>query len=107
MHQKKYLIKIDEELSSVDAYNLSLVSKYMNKANSALAKGDVVKARKYYGKVLSMDPENFLAKSDMGKTESYTYDVLVQENRQENRKRIEYLWKRFNTFYKGGELVNR
>ncbi|MDR2399616.1 MAG: hypothetical protein LBD61_04230 [Endomicrobium sp.] len=103
---KKYLIKIDEELSSVDAYNLSLVSKYMNKANNALSKGDVVKARKYYGKVLSRDPENLFAKGGMEKTESYTYDVLVEKNRQTNRKRIEYLWKRFNTFYKEGELVN-
>jgi tetratricopeptide (TPR) repeat protein len=103
---QKYLKKIDEELSSVDIYNASLANKYMTKANSALSVGDVVKARRYYNKVLSMDPENLLAKSGIEKTESYTRGVLVEKIREKNRKRIEYLWKRFKKFYKESELVN-
>ncbi|MDR2818432.1 MAG: PorV/PorQ family protein [Endomicrobium sp.] len=103
---QKYLKKINEELSYVDAYNASLNSKYMTKANNALALGDVVKARRYYNKVLSMDPENLLAKSGIEKTEAYTSEVLKERNRDKNRKRIEYLWKRFKKFYKDGDLVN-
>jgi hypothetical protein len=82
------LKKINEELSYVDVYNASLNSKYMTKANNALALGDAVKARRYYNKVLSMDPENLLVKSGIEKTEAYTSEVLKERNRDKNRKRI-------------------
>jgi tetratricopeptide (TPR) repeat protein len=103
---QKYLKKINEELAYVDIYNVSVTNKYMTKANDALANGDIVRARKYYNKVLDIDPENLLAIGGIEKTEVYTSDVSVENNREKNRKRIEYLWKRFKKFYKNGKLVN-
>ncbi|MDR2436815.1 MAG: PorV/PorQ family protein [Endomicrobium sp.] len=103
---QKYLKKINDELSYVDAYNVSVTNKYMTKADDALANGDIIRARKYYNKVLDIDPENLLAQGGIEKTEAYTSDVLSENSREKNRKRIEYLWKRFKKFQKKGELIN-
>jgi tetratricopeptide (TPR) repeat protein len=103
---QKYLKKINDELSYVDAYNASVTNKYMAKANDSLANGDIVRARKYYSKVLDIDPENLLAQGGIEKTEDYTSDVFVKNNREKNRKTIEYLWKRFKKICKKGDLVN-
>jgi tetratricopeptide (TPR) repeat protein len=103
---QKYLKKINDELSYVDVYNVSVTNKYMAKANDALANGDIIRARKYYNKVLDIDSENLLAQGGIEKTEAYTSDVLSENNREKNRKRIEYLWKRFKKFQKKGELIS-
>jgi tetratricopeptide (TPR) repeat protein len=105
IQSQKYLKKIMNELASVDAYNASLIDDWLRSGNKALQNGNAVKARKNFNKILEIDPENALAKNGIEKTENYTNKVSIEVERDKNRKRIEYLWKRSKDFYKKGDLV--
>lgn len=102
---QEYLRKTVDELEKIDDYNMDKVNKYMAKAEKALAKNDVVTADKYYRMVLELDPENKVAKYGIEKGEQATHNVKVEQHREENSDRIEYLWNRYEKFYKKGDLV--
>ena len=102
---QEYLRKTVDELVKIDDYHISLVNKYMDKAQKALDKKDAVTANSYYEKVLELDPTNRAAKNGIEKAEELTKDVKVVQARAENSKRIEYLWSRYEKFYKKGDLV--
>ncbi len=102
---QEYLRKTIDELAKIDDYNLDKVSRYMKKADRALNKNDVVTADKYYRKALDLDPTNKSAKYGIEKGEVATHNVKVEQERAENSERIEYLWSRYEKFYKKGDLV--
>lgn len=102
---QEYLKKTVEELQKIDDYHLDIVNNYMKKAAKALEKNDVVTADRYYRKVLELDPTNKVAKLGIEQSEVVTDNVKVQQSRAENSERIEYLWKRYEKFYKKGDLV--
>lgn len=100
-----YLKKTIEELEKIDDYNFAIVNKYMKKANKARENNNVVKADRYYRKVLDLDPENRVAKSAIEDLETATNDVKALQDRDVNNDRIVYLWERYQKFYKKGDLV--
>ncbi|MCL1971564.1 MAG: tetratricopeptide repeat protein [Endomicrobia bacterium] len=102
---QKYLQKIIDELSDIDIYNARKINEYMRKADAALDKGNVVKAAKYYSRVLDLDPENTLAKTGIERVNLYSDEVGVERERQKNSERIQYLWARYQNFSLHGELV--
>ena len=102
---QEYLRKTIDELAKIDDYNLDKVNAYMKKANKALSKNNVVTADKYYRKALDLDPTNKSAKYGIENGEVVTHNVKVQQERAENSERIEYLWSRYEKFYKKGDLV--
>ncbi|WP_372518865.1 tetratricopeptide repeat protein [Candidatus Ruminimicrobiellum ovillum] len=102
---QEYLRKTIDELAKIDDYNLDKISRYMKKADKALKKNDVVTADKYYRKALDLDPTNKTAKYGIEKGEVATHNVKVEQERAENSERIEYLWSRYEKFYKKGDLV--
>ncbi len=102
---QEYLRKTVDELAKIDDYHIEKINKYMTKADKALEKGDAVKANSYYEKVLELDPSNRTAKLGIEKSEQLTKDVKVVQARAENSERIEYLWSRYEKFYKKGDLV--
>ena len=102
---QEYLRKTIDELAKIDDYNLDKVNNYMRKADKALKKNDVVTADKYYRKALDLDPTNKIAKYGIEKGEVATHNVKVEQERAENSERIEYLWSRYEKFYKKGDLV--
>ena len=103
---QEYLRKIVDELAKIDDYyNMDKISIYMKKADKALSKNDIVTSDKYYRMILDIDPKNKLAKYGIEKGEQVTNDVKVEQSRAENSDRIEYLWERYKTFYKKGDLV--
>lgn len=102
---QEYLRKTVDELAKIDDYNLDKVNKYMTKAKKAMDKNDVVTADKYYRKALDLDPTNRSAKIGMEQGEQSTHKVKVEQARAENAERIEYLWSRYEKFYKKGDLV--
>lgn len=102
---QEYLRKTIDELAKIDDYNLDKVNNYMRKADKALKKNDVVTADKYYRKALDLDPTNKTAKYGIEKGEVATHNVKVEQERAENSERIEYLWSRYEKFYKKGDLV--
>jgi len=102
---QEYLRKTIDELAKIDDYNMDRVNSYMKKAEKALAKNDVVTADKYYRKALELDPTNKIAKYGIEKGELATHNVKVEQARIENKERIEYLWARYEKFYKKGDLV--
>ncbi len=102
---QEYLRKTIDELAKIDDYNLDKVNRYMKKADKALDKNDVVTADKYYRKALDLDPTNKSAKYGIEKGEVATHNVKVEQERAENSERIEYLWSRYEKFYKKGDLV--
>ena len=102
---QEYLRKTIDELAKIDDYNLDKVNSYMRKADKALKKNDVVTADKYYRKALDLDPTNKSAKYGIEKGEFATHNVKVEQERAENSERIEYLWSRYEKFYKKGDLV--
>ena len=102
---QEYLRKTIDELAKIDDYNLDKVNRYMKKAEKALDRNDVVTADKYYRKALDLDPTNKSAKYGIEKGELATHNVKVEQERAENSERIEYLWSRYEKFYKKGDLV--
>ena len=102
---QEYLRKTIDELAKIDDYNLDKVNAYMAKANKALSKNNIVTADKYYRKALDLDPTNKSAKYGIEKGELATHNVKVEQARAENSERIEYLWSRYEKFYKKGDLV--
>jgi len=102
---QEYLKKTIDELEKIDDYNFSIVNKYMKKANKAREANNIVKADKYYRKVLALDPENRVAKSAIEDIETATNDVKALQDRDINSDRIVYLWGRYQKFYKKGDLV--
>ena len=102
---QEYLRKTIDELAKIDDYNLDKVNMYMKKADKALSKNDVVTADKYYRKALDLDPTNKSAKYGIEKGELATHNVKVEQERAVNSERIEYLWSRYEKFYKKGDLV--
>ncbi len=102
---QEYLRKTVDELAKIDDYNLDKVNMYMRKADKALSKNDVVTADKYYRKALDLDPTNKSAKYGIEKGEVATHNVKVEQERAVNSERIEYLWSRYEKFYKKGDLV--
>lgn len=102
---QEYLRKIVNELAKIDEYNMDKVNKYMEKADKSFAKNDIVTADKYYRMALELDPTNKVAKFGIEKCEQVSKNVKIEQARAENRDRIEYLWKRYEKFYKRGDLV--
>lgn len=102
---QEYLRKTIDELAKIDDYNLDKVNMYMKKADKALNRNDVVTADKYYRKALDLDPTNKSAKYGIERGELATHNVKVEQERAENSERIEYLWSRYEKFYKKGDLV--
>lgn len=102
---QEYLKKTIEELEKIDDYNFAKVNKYMKKADKAREKNNVVKADRYYRKVLELDPENRVAKSAIEDIGSATSDVKALQERDANSDRITYLWERYEKFYKKGDLI--
>ena len=102
---QEYLRKTVDELAKIDDYNIDKVNRYMKKADKALSKNDVVTADKYYRKALELDPTNKSAKYGIEKGDLATHNVKVEQERAENSERIEYLWARYEKFYKKGDLV--
>lgn len=102
---QEYLRKSIDELAKIDDYNMDKVNKYMEKAKKAMDKNDVVTADKYYRKALELDPTNRSAKIGIEQGEQATQKVKVEQARAENSDRIEYLWSRYEKFYKKGDLV--
>ena len=102
---QEYLRKTIDELAKIDDYNLDKVNMYMRKADKALKKNDVVTADKYYRKALDLDPTNKPAKYGIEKGELVTHNIKVEQERAVNSERIEYLWSRYEKFYKKGDLV--
>jgi tetratricopeptide (TPR) repeat protein len=101
-----YLKKINDKLANVDLYNAKIIKGYMQKANNALKKGDIVKAKKNFNKVLNRDSENLLAKKGLEQSDEYSNQVKLEIERNKNRVRIEYLWNRAQKFYKKNDLVH-
>ena len=102
---QRYLQKIIDELSDIDIYNARKINEYMRKADAALDKGNVVKAAKYYSRILELDPENTLAKTGIERVNLYSDEVGIERERQKNSERIQYLWARYQNFSLHGELV--
>ena len=102
---QRFLQKIVDELSSIDAFNARRVNEYMQKAAKALNTGDVTKASKFFRLVLDLDPENSFAKDGLNNIDNYTKQASIEREKIKNKDRIEYLWGRSDKFYREGELV--
>jgi len=102
---QKYLRKIADELAKIDEYTFKKVNKYMKKATEAFDKNNMVKAEKYFRKVLDIDPENNVAQNYIEAIERTTDDIKALQNRDQNKERIQYLWDRYEKFYKKGNII--
>ncbi|MCL2390534.1 MAG: PorV/PorQ family protein [Endomicrobia bacterium] len=102
---QRYLQKIVDQLAEIDMFNARRVKDYMERAEKAIDKKDAVTAANYYRKALELDPENTMAKNGLEKVDELTDQVSVLREREKNKQRIEYLWNRYEKFYKAGELV--
>ncbi|MDR2191806.1 MAG: PorV/PorQ family protein [Endomicrobium sp.] len=102
---QRFLQRIVDELSDIDAFNARRVNEYMQKAAKALNNGDAAKASKFFRLVLELDPENSFAKDGLNNIDEYTRQATLERERIKNKDRIEYLWGRSEKFYKEGEFV--
>jgi tetratricopeptide (TPR) repeat protein len=103
---KELLEKIGEAIDAQEQQKTSELSKWLRKADVALSKNNIVSARRYYGYVLGVDPENREANDGVKRI-----DVLVEKSQRqrainENRNKLVRLWDDATAYYRKGEYVN-
>ena len=102
---KEYLLKISEELDSMEQSRIEKVSVYLRKAGVSMDRNDYLRAKKYYMAVQGIDPENGLAQSGLKKIDEKIQQLDHEQAIQKNIAPINRLWKEAVKNFRQGELV--
>ena len=78
------------------------IDKYITKANDALLKNNLIKARKYYYKVIKLDSTNSIAKE---RILSINKELEEQPNVSNNKNEIKKHWKKAVNYFNRGDFV--
>jgi tetratricopeptide (TPR) repeat protein len=102
---KKYLKEIAYNLAANDKALDIAIHKYLAKADRQFQRNNLLKAQKYYKKVLGIDAENSEAQKGIEKIQDAIKTIKIQKNRQENADKIISLWKEGVKLYKNRNFV--
>ncbi|MCL2389855.1 MAG: hypothetical protein FWD54_04605 [Endomicrobia bacterium] len=102
---KEYLKKIIYDLDIYER-NLELqVNKYLRRADLELHRDNLIKARDYYYRVLSIEPENAEAEAGLSELSKKLYQAEIRANRKKYEKEIIQLWNEAIKLFDEGNFV--
>ncbi|MFA7073776.1 MAG: hypothetical protein WC234_01145 [Endomicrobiaceae bacterium] len=102
---KHYLQLLSDDLDQTDRNISSKVDKYLARADVALLNNNVIKAKKYYSKVLVLDKENAQALEGLQKVEAEVAEQEIYKNRKKHAKEITQSWVKAMRYFDNGEFV--
>ncbi len=85
---KKYYQLLTEDLNQVEKESYKKIDKYLARADVALLKNDLLKAKNYYSKVLVIDNKNEVARKGLAQLEEKLSEQEIQRNRKKHAKEI-------------------
>jgi tetratricopeptide (TPR) repeat protein len=85
---KKYLKEIAYDISANDRTLEISIHKYLLKAEREFQRNNLLKAQKYYTKVLGVDTENVEAQKGLENIQNTLKKIKLQKNRQKNADKI-------------------
>ncbi|MCL1972052.1 MAG: hypothetical protein FWG57_03575 [Endomicrobia bacterium] len=92
----------------LDMYDRSLeiqVNRWLRRADLALHRNNLIKARSYYYRVLGVEPENSYAEAGLANVNVKLKNVEFQESRKKHEKRIISLWSEGINYYNSGQFI--
>ena len=102
---KKYVGLLSEDLYQTDMDFSDKTGKFIAKADSALLRNNLVKAKQYYEKALMLDPKNKQALEGLEKTDESIKEQEIYANRKRHQKEIAEHWLKAMKYYDNGEFV--
>jgi len=102
---KHYLQLLSDDLDQTDRDASSKIDKYLARADVALLKNNVIKAKKYYSKVLILDKGNDQALQGLQKVEAEVSEQEIYKNRKKYAKEITQSWVKAMRYFDNGEFV--
>jgi tetratricopeptide (TPR) repeat protein len=92
----------------LDMYDRSLeiqVNRWLRRADLALHRNNLIKARSYYYRVLGVEPENSYAEAGLANVNVKLKNVEFQESRKKKKKKIISLWSEGINYYNSGQFI--
>ncbi|MCR4662479.1 MAG: hypothetical protein K5622_01165 [Endomicrobiaceae bacterium] len=102
---KHYIQILSEDLDQAEMDFANKIEKYLARADSALLRNDLVKAQKYYTKVLQIDSTNTIAREGIVKVNEEIKEQEIYANRKRHQKEITDHWVKAMKHYENGEFV--
>jgi len=102
---KHYLSLLSEDLDQSDRDMSGKIEKYIARADAALLRNNLVRAKKYYNKVLELDDTNYQAIEGLEKVEKEVREQEIFANRKKYQKEISEHWVKAMNYYNNGEFV--
>ncbi len=102
---KRYVKLLSEDLYQTDMDFSDKAEKFLARADSALLKNNLVRAKKYYEKALDLSPKNKQAIEGLNKTNESIREQEIYANRKKHQKEISEYWMKAMKYYDNGEFV--
>lgn len=102
---KHYLSLLSEDLDQSDRDMSGKVEKYIARADAALLRNNLVRAKKYYNKALELDNNNYQALEGLENVEKELREQEIYANRKKYQKEISEHWVKAMNYYDNGEFV--
>jgi tetratricopeptide (TPR) repeat protein len=102
---KEYLGLIDKALNDEWQRKQALLDKYFRRADSALARHDLVNAQKAYNSILNIDNTNPRAEAGLRNIDKEMQAVKQEEERKVNFRKIHEIWETAVKLFKDGRYV--
>ena len=104
-HSKDLLKQLVYDLEIYDRSLEIQVNRWLRRADLALYRNNLIKARSYYYRVLGVDPENSYAEAGLANVNAKLKSVEFQESRKKNEKKIISLWSEGMNHYNNGQFI--
>lgn len=101
----EYLEKISAAMEEMEQQKERNIKRWLRKGNESLEKKDYIFAKVFFDKVLNFEPENGVARAGLENVERKLLEVKQEKTRQQNRAKINSLWKMGIYYYLKGDFV--
>jgi tetratricopeptide (TPR) repeat protein len=102
---KQYINLLSKIVEQTDINFSKKIEKYIAKADKALLKNNLIKARKYYSKALLLDSKNSIAREGILNVSKKIEEQQVYNNRKKHQKEITKYWIKAVNYYDKGDFV--
>ena len=102
---KHYVQLLSEDLDQSEMDFANKIEKYLARADSALIRNNLIRARKYYTKVLQIDSTNEAAREGIIKVNEEIKEQEIYANRKRHQKEITEHWVKAMKHYENGEFI--
>lgn len=102
---QKYMDLLSEDLERTDIDFSQQIEKYIAKADKALLKNNLIKAREYYSKILQIDSNNPIAKEGILNVSEKINEQQIYANRKKYQKEITQYWIKAVNYFDKGDFV--